>query len=281
MLNKTLALVCAFSLSTTLLYAQPAKTVDEVWAGVIELPKETLTRHILHDLPGSIVALVPQGERIIPYLMGNKVLKDSSKLPELKMQPTVLISNVASKSTAGRVGFLSFVSASMEDTDEVKFNVTETSHAAVFDSEIDWGKFATRISAIKSANPNLPQGTVFGVVRVGSVISITHQIFSKVKRAAEISGWGFAGGGKYLSSNSEESTNFKVGVALTYPDVIMSDIFALWPKRIDKNNNMEDPSIDPNLRTALETAYSLNLSKKIKGLGWILPDGDNLNIGSQ
>lgn len=192
---------------------------SEVWLGVIELPNDSLTRHVLNDLPGMICVLVPGEDSVVPNLIGDKVLKDAEKLPDLDATPTVFISSTITKEKAGKLGYLSFVSGALENGEEAKFSVIETAHTAAKDKEIDWVDFEGRVKKLKNDYPNLPEGTRFGVVRVASVLQVSYQTFFKVSKSAKIQGWGFSGGGKYLSQKSDESHEYKVGVALAYTGI--------------------------------------------------------------
>ncbi len=196
----------------------PTPETKDIWAGMIELEQSIHLRHALHDIPGSIVVLIPENGKYDVRLLGSKVLLDKDKLPELKQEPTLLISSSASKTQVANAGFLSFVSANMENTDVVKYVVTETGVSISLDNEIDWAKFSMRENEIKKKNPNLPQGTRFGVVKVASIISIYHEYYKKVSRAGKISGWGFNSEAKILTQKENNLLNFKIGVALTYSD---------------------------------------------------------------
>ena len=232
-----------------------------VW-NVIEIESGILNRHVLNDLPGSIVALIPSVDgKETPTILGQKVLKNPDKLPKLIAKPTELVSHIVTKNTAGNVGYLSFVSATMDDKDEVKFSVVETSYCSILDKDVNWADFLARVTKIRNDYPNLPSGTKFGVIRVASVITINHQVFTQVKKASKISGWGFSGGSKYLSQKTDSSVSFKVGVALSYSDLDMSSIFPkTWPKRNPKITS----NINNEIRLRLEDIQNLKLRYNLK-----------------
>ncbi len=202
-------------------YGQRILQPEYVWADMIEIKQSTLLRHVLNDIPGSIVVLIPENGKMASYILARKILKKLNELPEINLEPTTLISSVVSKYRAANIGFLSFVTASMENTDEVKFTVSETSNSFILDSNIDWDAFDKRVAAIKEKYPDKLSKAIFGVVKVASIISIYHEAYRKVSKAAKISGWGFNAGGKCLSEKGDSSSAFKIGVALAYPDSVI------------------------------------------------------------
>lgn len=204
----------------TTIKAQVSTDPNKVWSEIIELEQGLLSRHILNDIPGTIVALIPQSDGTYkPRLLGRKTLKAGGELPKLESIPTLLIEDLASKEVALSVSYLSMISASMEDTEEVRFSVTETSHTSILDNDIDWDSFDERVAGYLTQIDRYPEGTIFGVVKVASVIVVDHQKFVKKKRAADINGWGLSANGKYLSESSKRNVTFKVGVSLTYSDL--------------------------------------------------------------
>lgn len=214
-----LGLCCSSIYSQQIITSKANPLID-----IIEVPQGFLLSNVLNDLPGTIVTLVPDNKgNFTPHLMARKVLKNASR-PELKTEPKVLIENIASQTLALSASYLSFVSGSMEKTDEVQYRVTETSNCSVNDGDIDWVNFKKRVDEIKKANPNLPANTKFGVIRVADVITIDYQVFRNVKNAGKIEGWGFSGESKFLSQKSNKSMNWIVGCALIYPDNLTINI---------------------------------------------------------
>lgn len=210
---------CMAALAITSIKVKSQQNPKEVWSDVIEIDQGILQRHVVYDLPGAILILIPTtGGKFESRIFGNKVLKNNNKMPELVSKPTVLVSDVATKTLAGSLGYLSFASASMSDTDEIRFTITETSYSSILDNDIDWPAFNERIALIKEKNPSLPKGTMYAVVKVASIITIDNQRFKKVQKAANISGWGFASEAKALSETSAKRLDFKVGVAVTFSD---------------------------------------------------------------
>lgn len=222
--------------------AQQSSDPKKVWSDIIEIEQGILQRHVLHDIPGTIIVLIPDGQgKFKSRLIGNKVLKDVNKLPELNSKPTELVSDIAKKELAMSLSYLSFASVSMSNDEEIRFSITETSNCSILDNEIDWQTFNERVAAIKANNPNLPEGTIFAVAKVASVITIDNQRFKKVNRAADISGWGFSSSNKYLTESSNRRVDFKVGVAITFSDEFLDILVAKsTDKNIDKNWKSND-----------------------------------------
>jgi hypothetical protein len=224
---------------------------------VIEIDSAVLNRLVLQDIPGSIFLLLPdKSGNLKPTILGQKVLKDNQKLPEIEAKPTELISHTVVKNVAAGLGYLSFVSASMDNKDEVKFSVTQTAFTSILDNQIDWPEFNKRVKAIRKANPNLPKGTKFGVVRVADIVNINYQVFTQVRNSSKISGWGFSGNSKYLSQKTDRSNKFSVGVALSYSEADMASIFSSWPLRAS-NTSESSKQIRKSLES-VETMQSLD-----------------------
>jgi hypothetical protein len=258
--------ICFSCLTLVLIFvagavAQPAVNPLDVWKGVIELPKDQLTRYVLNDLPGTICMLVPSPEGTRAMLLGNKVLKKDSKPPELQALPQVLVSSTITKERLADVSFLSFLSASLETKDQVKFSATETAHASVLDAQVDWPELEKRIAEMRKDYPNLPPGTQFGVVRVATVLAISYQTFKGVKNAARIAGWGFAGSGTYLTQKSDELHLYKVGVSLTYSSPDLGGAFkGLWNPR-----GANDTPNDVAYRNQLDKTLTMKFLTEMKG----------------
>ncbi len=239
---KKITLILTMLTLTLTVNAQQTADPKKVWSDIIEIEQGILQRHVLHDIPGTIIVLIPDGQgKFKSRLIGNKVLRDNSKLPELNSEPTEFISDIAKKELAISLSYLSFASASMSNDEEIRFSITETSNCNILDNEIDWTTFNERVALIKASNPNLPEGTIFGVVKVASVITIDNQRFKSVKKAADISGWGFSSSNKYLTESSNRRVDFKVGVAITFSDEFLDVLVAKSSdKSIDKNWKSND-----------------------------------------
>lgn len=197
--------------------------VGDNWENMIEIENATLQRHALTDLPGTIVVIIPREGKFIVRLLPRKVILNNDNLPKIEPEPTQLVSSSCAKSIAMGIGFLSFVSTSMNNTDVVKYNVTETCYSQVFDKDIDWAAFEKRVQEIKEKNPDLPAGTRFGVVKIADIIVINYEIYEKKDKAVKISGWGFNQSGKVLSEKQNMAQEFKIGVALVYSDYILDN----------------------------------------------------------
>lgn len=189
------------------------------WPGYIEIENSQLSRHILNDIPGSIIVFVPSGDgTYTTRILGEKILKSTTKLPEINVKPQVLVHGFSKKETVIGVSYLSFISASMTEKDEVNLTVTESSSSSILDGDIDWPAANKRIEDFKTKNNGKIEGVLFAVIKVASVITLEHQIFSSVNRAAKISGYGFAGNGSFLTEKGKENNTFKVGVDVVYTD---------------------------------------------------------------
>ncbi len=241
--------------------AQQGIQPQDIWKGVIELRSDELSRYVLQDLPGTICMLVPSPEGIQARLLGDKVLKKDSKPPELKALPQVLVSSTATKERIAEIGFLSFLSASLEAKDQVKFSATETAHAFVLDAQVDWPELEKRIAEMRKNYPNLPAGVRFGVVRVATVLAISYQTFTGVKSAARIAGWGFAGSGTYLTEKDHEFHLHKVGVSLTYPLPEFGTMFMDPEKTRGPDNPFAVAALRRQLDTALTMKYQMEMSE--------------------
>jgi len=263
----TLMLLMAFGLGC---YAEDL----QIRTDVIEIDSAVLNRHVLNDIPGAIVALIPdESGKLVPTILGQKVLKKQEELPKILAKPTELISQSVVKSVAAGLNYLSFASASMDNKDEVRFTVTQTAYSSILDNEINWKEFDKRIKAIRKANPNLPKGTKFGVVRVADVITINYQVFSQVKNSSKISGWGFSGNSKYLSQKTDVSNSFSLGVALSYSDLDMSSIWQkAWPIRQSDNSASSD-----KIRKGLQSVETIRNLENIETIGAFQ---DSINIQS-
>ncbi|UAY55688.1 hypothetical protein [Arachidicoccus terrestris] len=233
---------------------------------IIEIPHGILAQNVLSDLPGSLVLLIPDssGGNYRPYLVGEKVLKNNAFVPKVKTEPKLIMSQVADKSLALSASYLSFVSGNMENTDEVKYTVTETSNTSIVNGDVDWKRLNERIKNIRKANPTLSPKTIFGVLQVANVIEIHYQLYKKVSKAGKISGWGFAGDAKYLSEKRDESMHWMVGASLLYPDnsiiTLSSNISAnlYYPKKHIGN------SISDDLKDYIPMAYKINIDVPVK-----------------
>lgn len=210
-------------LISTNIKAQVNTNPNQVWSEIIEIEQSLINRHILNDIPGTILALVPQpAGQFKPVLLGRKTLKAGVELPKLESTPTLLIEDLASKQIALNLSYLSMVSATMENSEEVRFSVTETNHTSILDYDIDWDRFDERVAGYLAQTDKYPEGTIFGVVKVASIIVVDHQKFIKKKKAADINGWGLSVDGKILSESSKKNITYKVGVALTYSDLFLN-----------------------------------------------------------
>lgn len=272
MLKSILLLSIILVLNT--INAQTIDNPEDVWSDIIEVNQSILQRHVVYDIPGMIAILVPDDTgKYKSYLIGRKVLKNSEALPELKSKPTVLYSDIVSKSTASKLSYLSFVSATMSDEEEVRFSITETSYTSILDNDIDWDGFDKRIAEIKKRNSSLPQGTKFGVVKVASIITVDNQKFKKVRGAAKISGWGFSGDVKHLSQSSEKRIDFKVGVSLTFSDIYIEDLITVIApensRSLEKNKDKDNGKKSDILKQYNEVlkkmiAHPIELNENIK-----------------
>ncbi|MRX42065.1 hypothetical protein GJU43_22550 [Flavobacterium sp. LC2016-23] len=254
-----------------------SNVAKNVWLDIVELEQGILQRHIVNDLPGSIIMLIPKtdGKSYNVKILGNKVLVNNSKLPEIKQEPTLLVSDLLKKDIAVNLSYLSFISAGMANSDEVNFSITETSHTSIVDGEINWKKFDERVAKIKKDNPKLPANTVFAVLKVASVIAIEHQVFKSVTKATKIEGFGFAGDAKFLSQSTQKKIDFKVGVALAFSESSIVDILNFNNKlmetydksKITKNGNkglnftpennlLYENFLNENLKTLIEPKLS-------------------------
>lgn len=240
---KAIHLIIVITISSLLANAQQTSDPKKVWSDIIEVEQGILQRHVLNDIPGTIIVLIPDGdEKFKSRLIGRKVLKDNSKLPKLNSKPTELVSDIAKKDLAVSLSYLSFASASMENNEEIRFSITETSNCHILDNDIDWQAFNERVASIKTKNPNLPEGTIFAVVKVASVITIDNQRFKSVKKASDISGWGFSNSNKYLTESSNRRTDFKVGVSITFSDEFL-DILVSNSEKESVNKNWKENNI--------------------------------------
>jgi hypothetical protein len=263
----------------------PAPTIDanSVWQGVVILPNETLFKFILNDLPGTICVLAPSTNgTLTPYLLGEKVLKQGTNLPALNATPTTLISTEISGDEAANISYIAIATASAGKTNDIRFTATETANTEILDNQIDWSAFDSRIASIKQQNPNLPSGTRFAVIQVASVLTITYQTFSQVKSAANIAGWGFSGGGTYLSQNSDLQNAYIVGVNLAYSPEYLGELFPQVPLNTDSNTNTSgvvtggnmggqnssywthSPQTSQQIKQALENVVNIDISSKTK-----------------
>ena len=235
---------------------------------IIEIPQGIAVQNVISDLPGSLVLLIPDSTsgNYKPYLVGEKVLKNMAMVPKVKTIPKVIMNQVSNKSDALSASYLSFVSGSMENTDEVKYTVTETSNTSIVNSDVDWKRLDARIKEIKKKNPTLSPKTIFGVLQVANVIEIHYQLYKKVSKAGKIAGWGFAGDAKYLSEKQNESLNWIVGASLLYPDnsiiTLQSNISAnlYAPKKHIGN------SISKNLKDYIPMLYKVNVDAPLQEL---------------
>lgn len=256
-------------------YGQRILQPEDVWAGMIEIEQGTLMRHVLNDIPGSIVVLIQENERIRTCLLARKILKEQDKLPKINLKPTNLMSSFASRNRAAGIGILSFITASMGVTDEVKFIISETSHSSILDSDIDWDAFNKRVDKIKERYPDESSKAIFGVVKVANIISIYYEIYKRVSKASKIFGWGFNAEGKCLSEKGVASSAFKVGVALAYPDSIIR-AFENQLTEIDIAPRLEFKSLvfEDNFGKSMNIYIARNLMKP----GYFVDDIDDLFI---
>jgi hypothetical protein len=231
----------------------PVIKVKETLSDFIELEQGVIRRHLLTDLPGSIVIMIPnESGKLVTKLLGDNVLKNAAMLLELKTEPTELIHYMARKKLASTLSYLDFISTGMKESDEVKFSVFQTNHTTVTDNDIDWAKFNARITSIKKEYPTLPKETIFAVVRGASVVAIDYQVFKAVSKSAKISGYGYSGNGKYLTENAPNKLDFKVGVSLTYPDAVVGNLINT------RNTNIELKDITKAKTAVYEPKLNFN-----------------------
>ena len=261
--------------------AQTFNNPEEVWSDIIEVEQSILQRHVVYDIPGTIVVLLPNSEGSYDAkLIGRKVLKDPKKLPELISKPTVLYSDIVKKNIAANLSYLSFASVNMSDEEEIRFSITETSYTSILDNDIDWDAFDERVATIKSQNPNLPNGTKFGVVKIASVITIDNQKFKRVKNAGKISGWGFSSDVKHLSESSIKRIDFKVGISLSFSDVYLKDLITSneFTPIDNSGENKNFTEIEkPLTKIQLLKMYNESIKNKINGLVVTESEQDILN----
>jgi len=242
-------------------FAQARSNPSDIWKGVIELSDDALSKYVINDLPGTICVLIPSPEGTRAMLLGGKVLKSDGTQAKLQVMPQLLMSSTITREKAGEVSYLSFLSATLDKKEEAKFSVAETSHSFVLDAQIDWVELDKRVLDIRKKYPNLPKGTRFGVVRVASVLMISYQTFFGVSGAGKIMGWGFAGGGRYLSQKGDESHVYKVGVSLTYSPTDLGDVFKeAWTSR-----SAVDTPAEAAFRSSLDEALTMRFLMDIKG----------------